>query len=160
MTGLFSGSTILTMVSTDVLERRVSGHGLRLTAPRRALLIAMQQLGDHFTAEALLDAVPDVSRATVFRTLKLLQEIGTLCQVILDDGTAEYRLTSGGHHHHIVCSQCGAINDFVACDIQDLLDEISSRTGYDIESHRLEVYGRCAACRGPLPSATLRSPLA
>ena len=111
----------------------------------------MQQLGDHFTAEALLAASPEVGRATVFRTLRLLQEIGALCQVVLDDGTVEYRLTTGGHHHHIVCSQCGAVNDFAACDIQDLLDELSRRTGYDIESHRLEVYGRCAACRQPFP---------
>ncbi len=151
LTGSPSGRTITVVVSTDLLERRVTRYGRRLTAPRRALLGAMQQLGDHFTAEALLAAAPEVGRATVFRTLRLLQEIGTLCQVVLDDGTVEYRLTSGGHHHHIVCSQCGAVNDFAACDIQDLLDEIASRTGYAIDSHRLEVYGRCAACREPLP---------
>ena len=110
----------------------------------------MQELGDHFTAETLLAAAPDVGRATVFRTLRLLQEIGALCQVVLDDGTVEYRLTSGGHHHHIVCSECGEVNDFASCDIQDLLDELARRTGYDIESHRLEVYGRCAECRSDL----------
>ena len=125
-------------------------HGYRVTRPRRALLGAMQQLGDHFTAEGLLAAAPDVGRATVFRTLRLLQDVGTLCQVILDDGTVECRLTSGGHHHHIVCSECGAVNDFASCDMQELLDELSRRTGFDIESHRLEVYGRCAECRHDL----------
>ena len=101
----------------------------------------MQQLGDHFTAEGLLAAAPDVGRATVFRTLRLLQDVGTLCQVILDDGTVEYRLTSGGHHHHIVCSECGAVNDFASCDMQELLDELSLRTGFDIESHRSRSMG-------------------
>jgi Fur family ferric uptake transcriptional regulator len=93
-----------------------------------------------------------VGRATVFRTLKLLQEVGTVCQVVLDDGTLQYRLTPGGHHHHIVCSRCGAVNDFASCDIQGLLSEIADRTGYAIDAHRLEVYGRCAACRSTIES--------
>ncbi|MSQ41589.1 MAG: transcriptional repressor [Dehalococcoidia bacterium] len=141
------------MASTDVLERRISGSGHRVTAPRRALLDAMQRLGDHFTAEGLVEAAPAVGRATVFRTLRLLLGIGTLCQVVLDDGAIEYRLASGGHHHHIVCSRCGAVNDFASCDIQDLLDELARRTGYDIEAHRLEVYGRCAQCQRELRPA-------
>ena len=70
-----------------------------------------------------------------------------VCQVVLDDGAVHYRLTSGGHHHHISCSECGAVIDFASCDIDDLLGELSRRTGYAIEAHRLEVYGRCAACR-------------
>lgn len=136
------------MVTNDLLERELLRNGHRITAPRRSLLTAIQGLGDHFTAETLAVASPGVGRATVFRTLRLLQEVGTVCQVVLDDGTLQYRLTSGGHHHHIVCSNCGAVNDFEACDIQSLLAELASRTGYDIEAHRLEVYGRCARCRG------------
>ena len=135
------------VVSTSALERRIVRSGFRVTQPRRALLAAMQQLGDHFTADSLMVATPGVGRATVFRTLRLLQDLGTLCQVVLDDGAVEYRLTSGGHHHHIVCSQCGAVLDFSSCDIQDLLEELSRRTGYEIAAHRLEVYGRCADCR-------------
>ena len=143
------------MVSNALLERRIARSGHRVTRPRRAVLGAMQQLGDHFTAEGVMAAAPEVGRGTVFRTLRLLQEIGALCQVVLDDGTAEYRLTSGGHHH-IVCSECGAVNDFTACDIQDLLDELARRTGYEIDSHRLEVYGRCSRCRRELvPAARL-----
>ena len=138
------------MVSLDLLERELVRNGHRVTAPRRALLATMRGLGDHFTAESVTAASPGVGRATVFRTLRLLQEIGTLCQVLLDDGTLQYRLTSGGHHHHIVCSRCGAVNDFASCDIQSLLAELARHTGYDIEAHRLEVYGRCARCREAL----------
>ena len=141
------------MVSSQALELRLAGSGHRLTEPRRALIGGMRKLGDHFTAEALLNATPGVGRATVFRTLRLLQDIGALCQVMLDDGTTEYRLTTGGHHHHIVCSDCGATNDFATCDIQDLLVELGRRTGYAIEAHRLEVYGRCARCQQPLAPA-------
>jgi Fur family ferric uptake transcriptional regulator len=135
------------MVNTDLLEREMIRNGHRVTAPRRALLTAMRGLGDHFTAEGIAAASPGVGRATVFRTLRLLQEIGTVCQVVLDDGTLQYRLASGGHHHHIVCSNCGTVNDFASCDIQGLLGELARRTGYEIEAHRLEVYGLCSVCR-------------
>ena len=140
------------MVSAQALERRIAGSGHRLTEPRRQLIGAMRELGDHFTADELLNATPSVGRATVFRTLRLLQDVGALCQVVLDDGTTEYRLTSGGHHHHIVCSNCGATNDFATCDIQDLLDELGRRTGFEIQTHRLEVYGVCDRCRQSLGS--------
>lgn len=135
------------MVTTRALELRLLRDGHRITAPRRVLLDAMQAVGDHFTAERLRAAAPQVGRATVFRTLRLLQDVGSLCQVVLDDGTVEYRLTAGGHHHHIVCSSCGRVSDFSGCDISDLLAEIAARTGYDIEAHRLEIYGRCDSCR-------------
>lgn len=135
------------MVSTDSIERVIERQGHRVTAPRRALLATIAGLGDHFTAEQLQARSPGVGRATVFRTLRLLLDLGVLCQVMLDDGSTGYRLTAGGHHHHIVCSECGAVNDFAACDISDLLDELARRTGYDIEAHRLEVYGRCANCQ-------------
>jgi Fe2+ or Zn2+ uptake regulation protein len=136
-------------LTLDALERRVAGSGHRITGPRRALLASMQRLGDHFTAEQLAAAAPDVGRATVFRTLRLLQQIGSVCQVILDDGTLEYRLTSGGHHHHIVCSDCGAVDDFSNADIEELLGGLARRTGFAIEAHRLELYGRCARCSAP-----------
>ncbi|MGE0227185.1 MAG: Fur family transcriptional regulator [Dehalococcoidia bacterium] len=138
------------MMSRESLERDVARSGYRVTGPRRELLATLQEMGDHFTAEGLVAASPGVGRATVFRTLRLLQDIGALCQVVLDDGTLQYRLTSGGHHHHVVCSRCGAVNDFSACDIQGLLDEIAERTGYAIDAHRLEVYGRCSDCRREL----------
>ena len=137
----------MAMASAQLLERRLTREGHRITAPRRALLDAVQELGDHFTAERLQNAVSGVGRATVFRTLRLLQQTGSLCQVVLDDGTVEYRLASSGHHHHIVCKRCGKMNDFSACDISDLLEEIARRTGYAIEAHRLEIYGRCESCR-------------
>jgi len=144
------------MVSTRSMERSIERTGRRMTRTRRALIDAIGELGDHFTAEQLTDAVSGVGRATVFRNLRLLQDTGMLCQVVLRDGTTEYRVTPGGHHHHIVCSNCGNISDFENCDISDLLAEIARRTGYEIDAHRLEVYGLCAQCSA-LPSTPPKS---
>ena len=135
------------MANTETLERTLARGGYRLTGPRRALLEVMQGLGDHFVADAVAAAAPAVGRATVFRTLRLLQDLGVVCQVVLDDGTLAYRLAPGGHHHHLVCSDCGAVSDFASGDVEELLDGIARRTGYQIEAHRLEVYGRCASCQ-------------
>ena len=64
------------MVSAQTLERRISDSGRRLTEPRRQLIKAMRNLGDHFTADQVVQAAPRVGRATVFRTMRLLQEVG------------------------------------------------------------------------------------
>ena len=142
------------MVTTDALKVRLADSGHRITEPRRALIDSMRDLGDHFTAEELMQATPGVGRATVFRTLRLLLDIGALCHVVMESGTVDYRLTSEGHHHHIVCSDCGATSDFASCEIEDLLDELHRRTGYEIQAHRLEVYGLCADCHEASPVAS------
>ena len=137
------------------IERRLTGGGVRVTAPRRALLAAIDSLGDHFTAEELASAAPSVGRATVFRTLRLLQDLGSVCLVVLDDGTSEYRMAEPGHHHHLVCSTCGRVSDIVGCDLTELVRAVSEDTGFDVETHRLELYGRCAECRSLAPRAPL-----
>lgn len=140
----------MTTDSTQQIERALAQEGFRLTAPRRALVEVMQGLGDQFVADEVVEAAPGVGRATVFRTLRLLQDLGIVCQVVLDDGAVAYRLASGGHHHHLVCSECGAVSDFASGDIEGLLDDIAKRTGFRVDAHRLEVYGLCPECRARL----------
>ncbi len=149
------------MTTADALERTLARSGYRLTTPRRALLEVMLGLGDHFAADDVVEAAPGVGRATVFRTLRLLQDLDVVCQVVLDDGRAAYRFGAADHHHHLVCSDCGAVSDFASGDVEELMAGIAQRTGYQIEAHRLEVYGRCGACqakdaheRAPLAGAT------
>lgn len=135
------------MVSARALERRIADSGRRLTEPRRQLVETMRNLGDHFTADHVVQEAPGVGRATVFRTMRLLQEIGVLCQVVLDDGAVGYRLTDNArHHHHLICTQCGATDDFASAGIEDQLAEVGSQTGFDIHGHRLEIYGLCTSC--------------
>ncbi len=140
------------------IERTLAGAGRRRTGPRRALAEAILALGDHFHAEDLVQAVPEVGRATVFRTLRLLQDAGLVCQVVLDDGRLAYRLGSLEHHHHVVCVDCGAVADISSDALERSLVAIATETGYEVDTHRLELYGRCGRCRAvrpvhPVPSS-------
>lgn len=57
-----------------------------------------------------------------------------------------------GHHHHLVCNECGAVEDFTACDVAELVGELTRRTNFTIDGHWLEVYGRCNSCTTGSPA--------
>ena len=130
---------------TAVIQK-FEDHGHRLTAPRLAVLADVANAGDQFSAEEIAHRLRGrgIGRATVFRTLKLLVEMDVLCRVLLDDGTLRYRWSRRGHHHHLVCTECGSVQDFTACDVTDLVQGLTRRLNFAVDSHWLEVYGRCA----------------
>ena len=78
--------------------------------------------------------------------LNLLVEAGVLCRVLLEDGSLHYQLSHRGHHHHLICTDCGLTQDLLGCDIEGMLDEKAAELGFQTEGHRLEVYGRCYKC--------------
>jgi len=125
--------------------------GVRLTGPRRkaAALIAAQQ--GHFTAADLIDAARrkrlTLGRATIFRLLDALTEQGVVERVDLPNGQHAYVACETAHHHHIVCVVCGATEKVADCGIKRVTAEAARRTGFEVESHRLELFGRCPACR-------------
>lgn len=126
----------------DTLEEQ----GYRSTSSRRAVAEAVAAQQRHFTAEEIRGQLPEVGRATVYRSLKLLVGSGVLCRVLLEDGTLHYQLSHRGHHHHLLCVDCGASEDLLGCDIEDLLQDLSSAHDFEISGHWLEVYGRCLRC--------------
>jgi Fur family ferric uptake transcriptional regulator len=72
--------------------------------------------------------------------------LNILCRVMLDGGSLHYRVSTRGHHHHLVCSDCGRVEDFTKCDVGPLVSELAKAMNYEIAGHWLEVYGRCHAC--------------
>jgi Fur family ferric uptake transcriptional regulator len=73
-------------------------------------------------------------------------ELDVLCRVLSGDGTLRYRWSYSGHHHHLVCAECGAVEDFTVCDVTELVRELTNIKNFTVEGHWLEVYGRCARC--------------
>ena len=132
---------------TEQILEALEERGYRSTAPRRTMAAAIGEQSRHFTAEGLRQQLPpSLGRATVYRTLKILVEADVLCRVLLEDGDLHYQLSHRGHHHHLLCVQCGASQDLSGCDIEDMLASTSARHGFELSGHWLEVYGRCRSC--------------
>ena len=140
-------------IADQILET-LDERGYRSTAPRRALAVAIGEQEGHFTAEAVRKQLPPtLGRATVYRTLKILVDAAVLCRVMLEDGDLHYQLSHHGHHHHLLCVLCGSSQDLTGCDIEDVLVDTSSRHGFELSGHWLEVYGRCRNCVENLQAA-------
>jgi Fur family ferric uptake transcriptional regulator len=131
----------------DLIIERLELRGHRVTESRRRVLTAILSQPSHFTVDDVLGGARRVGRATVFRTMKLLTDLNVVCRVLMEDGTLHYRLSTRGHHHHLVCRDCGRVEDFSNCDVDALVRDLARATSYEIEGHWLEVYGRCDACR-------------
>ena len=134
-------------LATQLLET-LEERGHRSTSPRRAVVNAIAGQNKHFTAEELREQLPGVGRATIFRSLRLLVESDVLCRVLLEDGDLHYQLSHRGHHHHLLCVECGSSQDLLGCDIEDLLKTVSAAHNFQLSGHWLEVYGRCHDCIG------------
>jgi Fur family transcriptional regulator, ferric uptake regulator len=129
------------------LER--SGH--RVTEPRTLVADLIANQDGHFTAADLLDRARDrrlrLGRATVFRALELFTELGALERIDLPSGEHAYVICEPAeHHHHVVCSRCGRSTEVQDAGLQGVVDEIARRTGYQIDTHRLELFGLCPTC--------------
>lgn len=135
------------MSELDLIIERLKLRGHRVTGSRRDVIAALVAVPGHFTVDDVLRQLPAVGRATVFRTMKLLQDLNVVCRVLMEDGSLHYRLSMRGHHHHLVCRSCGRVEDFATCDVSALVDQLTRSTEYEIEGHWLEVYGQCFSCR-------------
>ncbi len=139
-------------LATQLLET-LEERGHRSTSPRRAVVNAIAGQNKHFTAEELREQLPGVGRATIYRSLRLLVESGVLCRVLLEEGDLHYQLSHRGHHHHLLCVECGSSQDLLGCDIEDLLQTVSAAHEFQLSGHWLEVYGKCHACLDREPIA-------
>ncbi len=132
---------------TQSLLKELRGHGFKITGPRVQVIEQVASQDENFTAEGLTAALAPVGRATVYRTLKLLIDAELVCRVIMNDGSVAYRLSHEAHHHHLVCTSCGATEDIHLSDVEAVLSRVRDATEYEIASHRIEVYGLCPRCK-------------
>jgi Fe2+ or Zn2+ uptake regulation protein len=143
----------VTLLSTaQGLVNELRDQGFKITAPRYQVI---EKLADHeeenFTVEELAAELDQVGRATVYRTVKLLLDQGLICRVILGDGNACYRVSHKAHHHHLVCVNCGAIEDVHLNDVENVLAQVRDASDFELLSHRIEIYGFCPRCKSQPP---------
>ncbi len=126
---------------------------MKITQSRLDLIDLIASYGKHFEVEELANwiatkADKSVSRSTVYRTIKLLQEFGVIREVIKQGNKTIYEFVAGkAHHDHLVCMECGKIIEFVNEDIEKLQDEVCKEYDFTPVHHRLEIFGICKDCR-------------
>jgi Fur family ferric uptake transcriptional regulator len=140
------------MATAEPLLATLDNAGYRVTAPRRAVseLIA-GRTGPFTAADLVADARSrrlGIGRATIFRSLDLLEGLGAVERLDLPSGEHAYVACERAHHHHVVCSRCGRTADVDDAGLQAVTREIGRRTGFRIVTHRLELFGLCPACAG------------
>jgi Fur family ferric uptake transcriptional regulator len=125
--------------------------GYKLTGPRLTIMDELEKAGGHVTAAELLTKVQardmSIGRASVFRTLDLLIQLGIVWTTVQGGSTVHYMLMPGGHHHHIVCTRCRRLIEFADCGLDRLIGQLEAQHGVRIEGHLLELYGHCQDCQ-------------
>jgi Fur family ferric uptake transcriptional regulator len=140
--------------STAALTRYIERMGLKHSRQRERIADAFFAMEGHVTVDEVVARArrddPRVSLATVYRTMKLLAESGLASARQFGDGQTRYEAAAGrDHHDHLICTGCGAIVEFANERIESLQALVARRHGFEVENHKLELYGRCARCRRP-----------
>jgi Fur family ferric uptake transcriptional regulator len=120
--------------------------GVRMTGQRKVILTVLADATDHPDAAELYRRAfaidGSVSLATVYRTLRLLEDRGVIQRHAFDEGRSRFENTDAAHHDHLIDIDTGAVIEFRSERIERLQAEIAAELGYDIVRHRLELYGR------------------
>jgi len=128
------------------IERICIDKGLKMTGQRRVIARVLSDAEDHPDVEelyrraALLDA--RISVATVYRTVRLLEEKNILARRDFGGGRARYEATEHGHHYHLIDVETGKVIEFEDSEHEKLMRRIAEKLGFELATHRMELFGR------------------
>jgi len=127
----------------------LKSSGLKATLPRIKILEVFQQaVQRHLTAEevykVLLAEGSDVGLATVYRVLMQFEQAGILSRNHFESGKSVFELNEGTHHDHLVCLDCGRVEEFFDAEIESRQRAVAQARGFDLQEHALSLYAMCA----------------
>lgn len=129
---------------------QLKSNGVRITPQRHAILAYLMESMSHPTADEIYRSLeprfPNMSVATVYNNLKMLIEAGMVQELSYGDNSSRFD-ADVSNHYHIICEQCGKIEDFMYPSLEDVERAAEEVTGFEIHGHRLELHGICRHCR-------------
>ncbi len=143
------------MNAMEILKEKLKETGFKITPQRRAIIeILLKNDSEHLSSEEIYDLVridcPEIGLATVYRTMQLLDEIGAISKLNLDDGCIRYELNlneeDAHHHHHLICKSCGKIIEVKEDLLDTIEEEIQNLYKFNILNHDVKFYGTCDNC--------------
>lgn len=139
-------------MNLDLTLSSLQDKGHRITKVRREVVKIFSDnsvpLSANQIEEMLLKVGLDVNKATIYRELQFLSQNGYLIEVYLYPNEVSYESAELKHHHHLVCDNCGSVDNVTNCLAQELEEDIYKKKGFKIKRHTLEFYGLCAKCAG------------
>jgi Fur family ferric uptake transcriptional regulator len=130
---------------SDTLLSRCLAKNIRMTSQRQIIIQVIEEADDHPDVDQLylrsVELDNTISIATVYRTVKLLEEAGLIERLEFGDGRSRYE-EAGEHHEHLVDIETGEVHEFYNEELETLKTEIAREMGYDLIDHRLELYGK------------------
>lgn len=138
----------------DAVAQILRGHGQRYTPARRAVVEALERANRPVTLPEILADNDDLAQSSAYRNLAEFVDAGVVRRIITSDEYSHFEITdqlTGEHHHHLICTVCGVVEDFtVPNELEDLIDRASRVVARDqqwaVENHRLDLVGQCAGC--------------
>lgn len=130
--------------------KRLKDKGYKLTTPRKMVL---DQLSQHpLTISEIADKLRDnkvkVDLASIYRTLELFVELKVVHAIEFGDGKRRYELIDDkNHHHHLVCNNCGKVEDIRLTIVEKMLSDVKTQSDFRVERHSLELFGLCINCQ-------------
>jgi Fur family transcriptional regulator, ferric uptake regulator len=138
---------------TSRLEQQCIELGLKMTGQRRVIIRVLADADDHPDVEEVYRRAsaidPRISLATVYRTVRLLEDLRAIKKLDFGDGRARYEEASPEHHHHLIDTASGSVIEFSSPELEAVKERIGKALGYSIVGYRLELYGTRLA--GPKP---------
>lgn len=132
---------------------KLKENQIRITPQRYAILEFLIENDTHPTADeiykALVGEFPSMSVATVYNNLRLFTKMGLVKELMYGDTSSRFDFTTT-NHYHAICSNCGRIEDIYYPGLDDVEIVAQRLTGYDVNSHRLEIYGLCPNCKAEM----------
>jgi len=129
---------------------KLSEQGYRLTPQRMMVLSAIENSDNHISAEEIYAQVVDkyshVNISTVYRTLELLKRLGLVTETDLGGGRVRYHPADKGHHHHLVCQECGRIIDLDESVLSSVKSMLLREYKFSADLRHLAIFGHCVNC--------------
>ena len=133
-------------MSIKTISERCRNAGIRMTGQRRLIIKVLENSKDHPDVETLFERSNKidnkVSIATVYRTVKLLQNAGILEKLEFNDGRSRFEDAVRKHHDHLIDLDTGKVIEFIDEEIEHIQKKIANKLGYDLVGHKLELYGK------------------
>jgi Fe2+ or Zn2+ uptake regulation protein len=137
----------------EIVTRRLAANSQRFTPARRRIVDVLDAASGPLPIPAILAASDGLAQSSVYRNLSVLEEAGVVHRMMTRDDFAHYELAEDltGHHHHLVCSNCGRVEDLPATpavekSVAAAFDQAARKAGFTTQHHRLDLVGLCSNC--------------